>query len=35
MENTLTRTAATEATRPNRLVELLLADRHSLPLSMC
>ncbi len=34
MENTLTRTAATTATRPNRLVELLLADRHSLPLSI-
>jgi hypothetical protein len=34
MENTLTPATATTATRPNRLVELLLADRHSIPLSI-
>jgi membrane protease YdiL (CAAX protease family) len=34
MENTRTITAATSAGRRNRLVELLLADRHSLPLSI-
>ncbi|MEU8006344.1 CPBP family intramembrane glutamic endopeptidase [Catellatospora sp. NPDC049111] len=33
MENTLTRPAAPTATRSNRLVDLLLADRHSLALS--
>ncbi|MFC7243454.1 CPBP family intramembrane glutamic endopeptidase [Catellatospora aurea] len=33
MENTLTRPAAPTAPRSNRLVELLLADRHSLALS--
>ncbi|HEX6686671.1 MAG TPA: CPBP family intramembrane glutamic endopeptidase [Candidatus Limnocylindrales bacterium] len=34
MENTQTLTAATKVARPNRFVELLLADRHSLPLSI-
>lgn len=34
MQNTLTPTAATKAARPNRFANLLLADRHSLPLSI-
>src|SRR5688572_22033868 len=34
MENTQTLTAAAKVARPNRFVELLLADRHSLPLSI-
>ncbi|NUR73385.1 MAG: CPBP family intramembrane metalloprotease [Hamadaea sp.] len=36
MQNTLTPSAAatTKAARPNRFVELLLADRHSIPLSI-
>lgn len=34
MENTLTLTAAPQAARPSRLAELLLADRHSVPLSI-
>ncbi|MCP2328963.1 membrane protease YdiL (CAAX protease family) [Hamadaea flava] len=34
MENTLTPTAAATAARPNRIVELLLADRHSVALSI-
>lgn len=34
MEHTLVPTAATAKTRPNRFVDRLLADRHSLPLSI-
>lgn len=34
MENTQTLTAATKVVRPNRFVERLLADRHSVPLSV-
>ncbi|WP_203694861.1 CPBP family intramembrane glutamic endopeptidase [Catellatospora coxensis] len=34
MENTQTLTAAAKPARPNRFVELLLADRHSVPLSI-
>jgi membrane protease YdiL (CAAX protease family) len=34
METTLNPTAATAVARPNRLVKLLLAERHSLPLSI-
>lgn len=34
MENTQTLTKAKSVARPNRLVELLLAERHSLPLSI-
>ncbi|MFY1688423.1 CPBP family intramembrane glutamic endopeptidase [Plantactinospora sp. WMMB782] len=34
MQRTSTLTAAPERVRPNRLVELLVADRHSLPLSV-
>lgn len=34
MENTLTLTAAPSAVRPNRLARALLAERHSIPLSL-
>ena len=34
MENTQTQTGETRVARPSRLVDLLIADRHSLPLSI-